>query len=380
MSLLVGIALLGERAELTVVDRRGRRRAYRHERLSRAAERWWETHPAETLRIVLALLEGAVREGLLVGGEVAGVGLAGPPGLVVLDPDLEPISPRELPWEDLGAATLPLAEMLPALATADPARFRKLGMVLAPLDYLRYGLTGALATTESLAWQLGLSGPRPGSWDRARLHALGLPFELFPPVFGPCQRVGVVQAEIAARTGILNGTWVHAGSDLPSAQVAFAAEPVLGHRVLVLEAGAAHAWRVGEAPAEWNPEVLPTAFPGVSLYPEPVPEPGAAAGLQGGGGAWTLCFGAAEDPTSWFSPGRLPGEVQVSIDAGGPSGGPALQAGLGIGWWRDSRVLWRKHRRAQTPADFLEQQARVEARAPAGEVLVAPTIPRSEAP
>ncbi|MEE8143019.1 MAG: hypothetical protein V3T77_07965, partial [Planctomycetota bacterium] len=144
-------------------------------------------------------------------------------------------------------------------------------------------------------------------------------------------------------SGLRTGLWVNAGSDPISAQLSIALEPVPGSRVMFLGNGSPECWRAVEVPRDWSENALPTAIEGVWYCRE------AWTGGDPRGEEWTpgpapLALYFHEPPHEGTWPEAVAGDVWVTWDAGGPSAGAAIQAGLGLGWWRDPRILWRKRR------------------------------------
>ena len=53
----------------------------------------------------------------------------------------------------------------------------------------------------------------------------------------------------------------------------------------------------------------------------------------------------------WAAPAE---DIRLSADFGKPSRGPALLAGVGLGWYRDMKPFWRKRCALQTLAQWME--------------------------
>lgn len=82
---------------------------------------------------------------------------------------------------------------------------------VAPKDYLRYLLTGQIATDTTDAYNsLCLTG-EPPVWDEEILQAVGLETEKFPPLLEPDAPAGVVTREAAQLFGLPAGVPVFAG-------------------------------------------------------------------------------------------------------------------------------------------------------------------------
>ncbi|MEM7164601.1 MAG: FGGY family carbohydrate kinase [Planctomycetota bacterium] len=363
MTVLLGIELAGDEALLSVVDRRGAMEAWCNEPLTAPAGDWTAIHPEERVRAVVQLLERGMREGLLHGGNIAGIGLAAEPGWVFLDHELKAIPPRDLQWPDVLAAipdATPAAQ-LAALVEKDPTLPRKVRVVFSTLDYLRFRLTGALATSVSFAWWSGLLSPElPTEWDAAAVAAAGFTTDALPPILPASERVGTVQGEISTQCGFPAGVWVHAGADPVSSALLFAADPDEERAVCEIDESGVVPWRFGEAPQQspgsGGADALPTAVSGVWLHrvddagwsdPRTVAE-----WYPRGEQPPVVTFREDLELERWPAAALADG-VGVASDAGGPSVGVALQAGLGLGWWRDRRVLWRKHLFPFAPAEWL---------------------------
>ncbi|MFQ5654987.1 MAG: FGGY family carbohydrate kinase [Planctomycetota bacterium] len=349
MAELLGIEIRGDQVLLTVVNRRAEPCAHLSEPLAETAGAWWLFHPDELLRGVRVALRRGVEEGVFRGEQIAGVGLVVEPGLVLLDPDLQAIPPRALPWQDVleeGFSAPPVAA-LRLLLENDPRLAGHVGAVLSTLDYLRFQMTGALATHLDFAWRSGLViGPlAPESWDPGAIRDLGLAPGVFPPIFRAPSRVGALSEEMVRLSGMRRGTWVNAGSDPLSVRLLMAAEPRPGTRVALIEESGDELWQAGPAPEAWSAEARPGILEEIWFHrtARRLNEPsGEFSTLLEGEGAVILDFRTPPDSSRW--PLELPGDVRVAGDAGQPSTGTALQAGIGLGWWRDRRTLWRKRR------------------------------------
>ncbi|MCI0651335.1 MAG: hypothetical protein L0Z55_05585 [Planctomycetes bacterium] len=359
VSRILGIEFRGSQATLTCVTRRGHVEYALSEPLATHAAHWWLVHPEERFRTFAGLVDRARGEGGLGGGEIAAVGLCADPGLVFLDRDLAVIPPRSLPRpvpEHEADAPAHLRAALAAVIAHD-ARFREqLGAVLSTVDFLRYRLTGALASHASFAWVAGLAGAlAPLVWNMSAAREIGLSPAVLPPLFTAECRVGTISDEMMRRLGIPRGVWVNAGSDPLSARFLVAAEPRAGSKLAWLGDGSGGAAGGDDAalapPQRWsvvaNPTsaaALPTPLPGIWFEPE----------TQAlGAGSEDVIDAAADDAIErWI--GRH-GAAGIAFDAGGASAGAAIQAGLGAGWWKDLRALWRKHR---APLDVAEWRAR----------------------
>lgn len=83
---------------------------------------------------------------------------------------------------------------------------------LLPKDYLRYRLTGAVATDPSDAGGTFLYHPRKGDWAAEILEIVEVPEEKLPPIRQPMEIAGRVHAQAAEETGLAQGTPVAVGA------------------------------------------------------------------------------------------------------------------------------------------------------------------------
>ncbi len=195
---------------------------------------WWRS-ASEAVRFVLA-------DAGIPPGDVAAVGLTGQMhGLVLLDGRGHPVR-RCILWNDqrtakqcaevtsrVGADRLLAITGKPALTgfTAgkilwvrenEPDAFARAATVMLPKDYVRYRLTGALATDVADASGTNLFDVGARRWSEEVAGALEIPRSFLPEAFecpAVCAKVGL---EGAAETGLLPGTPVVAGAGDQAAQ------------------------------------------------------------------------------------------------------------------------------------------------------------------
>ena len=91
------------------------------------------------------------------------------------------------------------------LAENEPDRIAATHSFLLPKDYIRYRLTGVLATDPSDAAGAMLYDPRSASWSPALLGLAGIDLAQLPPIKPPCAVSGCVLAEAAKATGLPEG-------------------------------------------------------------------------------------------------------------------------------------------------------------------------------
>jgi xylulokinase len=94
----------------------------------------------------------------------------------------------------------------------EPASYRRLQTVLLAKDYVRYRLTGELATEPSDAAATLLFDVRQGRWSAEMLAALGLSPSILPPVVGSGEIAGRLTTAAAGELGLAPGVPVAGGA------------------------------------------------------------------------------------------------------------------------------------------------------------------------
>lgn len=97
------------------------------------------------------------------------------------------------------------------LRTHEPERFARLDKVVLAKDYVRYRLTGSLATEPSDASATLMYDTARRRWSRELMEAVGLPPSLLPGLGESSEVLGRVSAAAARLTGLLAGTPVVGG-------------------------------------------------------------------------------------------------------------------------------------------------------------------------
>jgi xylulokinase len=97
------------------------------------------------------------------------------------------------------------------LREKEPAAYECLATVLLAKDFIRYRLTGALATEPSDASGTLMYDPAGQRWSDEILAAVGVPRTLLPEVGGSAEVLGRVTADAARLTGLAEGTPVVGG-------------------------------------------------------------------------------------------------------------------------------------------------------------------------
>jgi xylulokinase len=97
------------------------------------------------------------------------------------------------------------------LRNKEPQAFARLATVLLAKDYIRYRLTGVLATEPSDASGTLMFDPARLRWSEELLRAVDLPVSMLPDVGGSSSVLGRVSPDAARLTGIATGTPVVGG-------------------------------------------------------------------------------------------------------------------------------------------------------------------------
>jgi xylulokinase len=190
-------------------------------------EHWWEACCAAT-RSLLA-------DGLAGGDRVVAVALSGQMhGTVLLDRAGAVLRPAII-WpdgraaEEASEAEAKLADrgLLPRLGGGvspgfmlasllwcrmhEPAVWRDTATALLPKDYLRYRLTGELASDPSDGSSIPAIDLHTGQWSIEALATLDLPPDLLPPIISSSAVAGEITASAADQCGLRPGTPVLCG-------------------------------------------------------------------------------------------------------------------------------------------------------------------------
>jgi xylulokinase len=203
---------------------------------------WSEQNPQDWWRAAVQSIRAALAQAGISPGELKGLGLTGQMhGMVLLDEGGEVLRPAilwndqrtaaECQWitEKLGFARLMELVGNPALPgfTApkilwvrrhEPDVYARVAHVLLPKDYVRYRLTGELATEVSDASGTLLLDGRRRVWSDEMLQALDLPREWLPACYESPVVSGRVTSRAAEATGLPVGLAVAGGGGDQAAQ------------------------------------------------------------------------------------------------------------------------------------------------------------------
>ena len=206
-----------------------------HEEMRMDRPMWAEQRPENWWDAAAQAIQGALAAAGIAGREVKCIGLSGQMhGLVILDEAGRVIRPS-LIWCDqrsqaqvdfvhakLGRETVlryianPVLTgfTLPKLLWVrdhEPEKFARVRKVLLPKDYVRYRLTGELATEVSDASGTAMFDVVNRRWSFEMMDALGLDRALLPACYESSEISGAISAEAAAATGLAEGTPVVGG-------------------------------------------------------------------------------------------------------------------------------------------------------------------------
>ena len=88
------------------------------------------------------------------------------------------------------------------LQTQDPARYARIANVMLPKDYIRYRMTGEIATDRSDASASGAFQMAKGTWAIRLLDALGLDASLFPAIHSSLEIAAPIRKACAEELGL----------------------------------------------------------------------------------------------------------------------------------------------------------------------------------
>lgn len=203
---------------------------------------WSEQEPALWWEGAQRSIRQAMKDAGITGAEVRAIGLTGQMhGLVLLDDDGHVLRPAIL-WNDgrtgdecdairealgrdrllaltgndaLTGFTLP---KLLWVKKHEPEYYERIAHVLLPKDFVRYRLTGAVATDRAGAGGTLLLDLQRRDWSPEVADAFGIPAAWLPPTHEGPEITGHVSAAAARLTGLREGTPVVAGGGDQAAQ------------------------------------------------------------------------------------------------------------------------------------------------------------------
>jgi xylulokinase len=233
--LAIDVGSTTTRCVLFDLEGRSAGEAHREPRVYHPHTTWTEVEPEDWWTSVVAATGEALRRAGVPGERIAGIGLCGlKHALVPIDARGVPLA-RAMLWMDqrcqpqvewmmgqhgdviaevLGRgsiSTTPSAPKLRWIVEHEPDLLRRTEVFLLPKDFIRYRLTGTIATDPSDAGGTCLYDRRSGGWSQRMLDLIGVPAGKLPPIHGATTIAGGVTAEAAAATGLAPGTPVVVG-------------------------------------------------------------------------------------------------------------------------------------------------------------------------
>lgn len=206
-----------------------------HEDITMERALWAEQRPENWADASFEAIGGALAAAGITGDQVRGVGLSGQMhGLVILDGDYNVIRPAliwcdqrsqaQVDWinQRLGAAQVLAYTANPVLTgftlpkllwvrDQEPQNFERVRHVLLPKDYVRFRLTGELATEVSDASGTAMFDVVRRRWSFEMLDGVGLDRAILPRCFESAEVTGTISEDAAALTGLAPGTPVAGG-------------------------------------------------------------------------------------------------------------------------------------------------------------------------
>lgn len=203
-----------------------------------------EQHPEDWWGAVVDTVQKVVHEG---GKDVAGIAICGQMhGFACIGKDGELVRPaiiwadtrsvaevdsltdqiRKHPDKFSGINGLPAAGFMSVtlmwLAQHEPETLGKTHQVILPKDYIRYRMTGTLASDYSDASATGLFDVATNTWSGTMLDTCGIDAAIMPELLQSAEVAGTLRRDVAEILGLQAGIPVVAGSaDLPSQALGF---------------------------------------------------------------------------------------------------------------------------------------------------------------
>ena len=197
---------------------------------------WTQQNPADWWNAAVGSVKAVLEKAQVPAEDILAIGLSGQMhGMVALDEHNQVVRPAIL-WNDQrtgkqceeiteaaggldGLLKLTNNRMLTGytggkilwMRENEPENYAKTRVVFNPKDYIRFMLTGEIATEVSDASGTGLFNVRERTWSYELMDKLDLPHSLFPRCVESYEVAGTVTEEVAALTGLRAGLPVTAG-------------------------------------------------------------------------------------------------------------------------------------------------------------------------
>jgi len=210
--------------------------AYREPKVHHPRANWAEIDPEDWWDATVAVIREALQRAGVSGQEILGVGFCGLQHVLVpvdsegrslaramlwMDQRCQPQvawlagEHRELVEEMLGQewalSTTPSAPKLRWIVENEAQLVHRTHKFLLVKDFIRFRLSGTVATDPYDAAGTGLFDWRAGEWSHRMLELIGVPGDKMPPVQDPTRVVGGVTEEAALATELAPGTPVVVG-------------------------------------------------------------------------------------------------------------------------------------------------------------------------
>lgn len=197
---------------------------------------WAEQNPEDWWQAVLDGLKELVKKSAVEGSSIKGIGFSGQMhGLVTLDQNHNVIRPAIL-WcdqrtqlecdylnEEIGKNTVSeytgnmaltgfTAPKILWVKKHEPELFEKIKYIMLPKDYIRFKLTGEIATDVSDASGMLLLDVKNRCWSKEMLDIIGINESMLPKLYESWEPTGTLLKEIADYTGLTVETVVVGGA------------------------------------------------------------------------------------------------------------------------------------------------------------------------
>ncbi|MBR5508782.1 MAG: xylulokinase [Lachnospiraceae bacterium] len=233
MAYLIGIDLGTSSVKTMIMDERGDCKALvSREYDIQVPQAGYAEQSADILwQSTVQSIRDALAQCWIHGNEIAAIGLSGQMhGLVTLDHEKQPVRPV-ISWADQRSERQvrklrgSIAEehscnpasagfLLPSLMwmrEEEPEMFDQTRYVMLPKDYIRYRLTGVIATDASDASGTLLFQIKERKWDKETAEKFWIPYDILPPVEESMAIIGTISESASRLTGLAKGIPVVCG-------------------------------------------------------------------------------------------------------------------------------------------------------------------------
>lgn len=244
MSYLMGIDLGTSSVKALITDEKGKIRGLGQAgyEVKTSQPGYAEQDPREWWKCTKIAVQQALERGGINAEEIQGIGFSGQMhGLVAIDRDGNPVCDSIIHLDQRSvlekeeiyekAGNLIREELLNCPGTGmlicsllwlkrnRPKEYEKIYTVFSPKDYIRFRLTGEVAsdfcdTSATLAFDM-----KNRQWCKELLHRLDLKTDIWPPILKSHEDAGFVSKKAAEETGLKVGTTVVAGTGDCAAQL-----------------------------------------------------------------------------------------------------------------------------------------------------------------